>query len=203
MDCPLGNACGNALEVAEAIEVLKGGGPQDLIEVTFALGAEMLVLANLASTREAARAMMDAAIGSRRALLKFEEIIEAQGGDKRVVEEPMRLPQAPHRADFVAQREGVVQTVDPRKIGYGVIALGGGRRNMEDKVDPSVGFVIVAKPSDHVSKGQALATIHARSKEDLLVGRTVLEEAIVIGDSAPVPLPLVSHRVTARGVETL
>jgi pyrimidine-nucleoside phosphorylase len=147
--------------------------------------------------------MMEAAIGSGRALRKFEEIIEAQGGDKRVVEEPMRLPQAPHRADFVAQREGVVQTVDPRKIGYGVIALGGGRRNMEDKVDPSVGFVIVAKPSDHVSKGQALATIHARSKEDLLVGRTVLEEAIVIGDSAPVPLPLVSHRVTARGVETL
>jgi len=203
MDCPLGNACGNALEVAEAIEVLKGAGPQDLIEVTFALGAEMLVLATLASTREAARAMMDAAIGSGRALLKFEEIIEAQGGDKRVVADPMRLPQAPHRADFVAAREGVVQTVDPRKIGYGVIALGGGRRNMEDKVDPSVGFVISAKPSDHVLKGQPLATIQARSREDLLVGRTVLEEAIVIGDSAPATLPLVSHRITARGVETL
>jgi pyrimidine-nucleoside phosphorylase len=203
MDCPLGNACGNALEVAEAIEVLKGAGPQDLIEVTFALGAEMLVLATLATTREAARAMMDAAIGSGRALLKFEEIIEAQGGDKRVVADPMRLPQAPHRADFVAGREGVVQSVDPRTIGYGVIALGGGRRNMEEKVDPSVGFVIAAKPSDHVLKGQPLATIHARSREDLIVGRTALEEAIVIGDSAPATLPLVSHRITARGVETL
>lgn len=203
MDCPLGNACGNALEVAEAIEVLKGAGPEDLIEVTFALGAEMLVLATLAPTREAARAMMAAAIGSGRALLKFEEIIEAQGGDKRVLAEPMRLPQAPHRADFVATRDGVVQSVDPRKIGYGVIALGGGRRNMEDIVDPCVGFVIAAKPSDHVKKGQLLATIHARSPEDLEAGRTVLEEAIAIGDSAAAALPLVSHRITARGVEAL
>jgi thymidine phosphorylase len=203
MDSPLGNACGNALEVAEAIEVLKGAGPQDLIEVTFALGAEMLVLSTLAPTREAARAMMDGAIGSGQALRKFEEILEAQGGDRRVVSEPERLPQAPHRADFLAARAGVVQSVDPRTIGYGVIALGGGRRNMEDRVDPSVGFVISAKPSDRVMKGQSLGIIHARSKEDLAVGRRVLEEAIVIGESVPVSLPLVSHRITARGVETL
>jgi len=96
-----------------------------------------------------------------------------------------------------------VQTVDPRAIGYGVIALGGGRRNMEDRVDPSVGFVITAKPGNRVTKGQALATIHARSEEDLAVGRSILESAIVIGDSADPPLPLVSHRVTVRGVEQL
>jgi pyrimidine-nucleoside phosphorylase len=203
MDRPLGYACGNALEVAEAIEVLKGAGPQDLLEVTFALGAEMLVLATLASTLEGARAMMDAAIGSGKALRKFEEIISAQGGDASVVKDPLRLPQARHRAAFVAPRDGVVQSVDPRLIGYGVIALGGGRRNMEDKVDPSVGFVISAKPQDHVMKGQALATIYARSREDIERGRTVLEQAIVLGDSAPPALPLVSHRITARGVETL
>jgi thymidine phosphorylase len=97
----------------------------------------------------------------------------------------------------------VVQSVDPRAIGYGVIALGGGRRNMEDEVDPSVGFVITAKPGLHVTKGQSLATIHARSREDLEVGRSALERAIIVGDSAPPPLPLVSHRVTARGVERL
>jgi pyrimidine-nucleoside phosphorylase len=203
MDRPLGHACGNALEVAEAIAVLKGAGPPDLIEVTFALGAEMLVLATLASTREGARAMMDAAIGSGRALRKFEEIISAQGGDGRVLEDPVRLPQAPHRGEFTAQRKGVVKSVDPRTVGYGVIALGGGRRNMEDKVDPSVGLVITAKPQDHVLKGQVLATIHARSKKDLETARSVLEQAIVISDSAPQPLPLVSHRVTARGVEKL
>lgn len=203
MDRPLGHACGNALEVAEAIEVLKGAGPPDLIEVTFALGAEMLVLATLASTREGARAMMEAAIGSGRALRKFEEIITAQGGDVAVVKDPLRLPQARHRGEFTARREGVVQSVDPRAVGYGVIALGGGRRNMEEKVDPSVGFVITAKPEDHVLKGQVLATIHARNRKDLETARSVLEQAIVISDSAPPPLPLVSHRITVRGVESL
>jgi pyrimidine-nucleoside phosphorylase len=203
MDRPLGHACGNALEVAEAIEVLKGAGPQDLIEVTFALGAEMLVLGTLASTREGARAMMDAAIRSGKALRKFEEIITAQGGDARVVDDPLRLPQARHRAEFMAHRDGVVQSVDPRAVGYGVIALGGGRRNMEEKVDPSVGFVITAKPEDHVVKGQPIATIHAGSQKDLATGRSVLEQAIVIAESAGPPLPLVSHRITARGVELL
>jgi thymidine phosphorylase len=203
MDRPLGHACGNALEVAEAIDVLKGEGPPDLIEVTLALGAEMLILGTLASTREGARAMMDAAIRSGKALRKFEEIITAQGGDAGVVRDPLRLPQAPHRSDFTARRGGVVQSVDPRAVGYGVIALGGGRRNMEEKVDPSVGFVITAKPQDRVSKGQVLATVFARSKKDLESGRAVLEQAIAISDSAPPALPLVSHRITARGVEAL
>ena len=203
MDRPLGHACGNALEMAEAIAVLKGAGPPDLIEVTLALGAEMLILGAAATTRDGARVMMKDAISSGRALLKLEEIVGAQGGDKAIVRDPSRLPRAQHQESFAAKREGVVQSVDPRAIGYGVIALGGGRRNMDDKVDPSVGFVITAKPGLLVTKGQALATIHARSSEDLSVGRSTLEHAIVIGDSAPSSLPLVSHRVTVRGVESL
>ncbi len=203
MDRPLGHACGNALEVAEAIQVLKGAGPPDLIEITMALGAAMLVLGTVASTLEGAQAMMSDAINSGRALLKLEEIIAAQGGDTGVLRDPARLPCAPHDENFAAKRDGVVQVVDPRAVGYGVIALGGGRRNMEDEVDPSVGFVITTKPGNHVAKGQPLATIHARSEQDLAVGRKVLESAIVIGDSAASPLPLISHRVTARGVEQL
>ena len=203
MDRPLGHACGNALEMHEAIEVLKGAGPPDLIEVTLALGSEMLFLAALATSKEAARALMRDAISSGRALLKLEEIVTAQGGDKAVVRDPTRLPQARHKSSFDATHDGIVQSVDPRAIGYGVIALGGGRRNMEEKVDPSVGFVITAKPGHRVTKGQTLATIHARNRGDLDVGRSALEHAIVIGESAPLPLPLVSHRVTARGVEPL
>jgi pyrimidine-nucleoside phosphorylase len=203
MDRPLGHACGNALEVHEAIEVLKGAGPPDLIEVTLALGAEMLFLAAVATSREAARVLMRDAISSGRALLKLEEIVSAQGGDKAAVRDPLRLPQAAHKASFDAKREGVVQSVDPRAIGYGIIVLGGGRRHMEDVVDPSVGFVITAKPGHHVTKGQTLATIHARNRDDLDAGRAALEHAIVLGDSAPPPLPLVSHRVTPRGVEAL
>ncbi|HXN77100.1 MAG TPA: thymidine phosphorylase [Gemmatimonadaceae bacterium] len=203
MDRPLGHACGNALEVAEAIDVLKGGGPPDLIEVTFALGAAMLVLSTAAATLDAAHALMRDGINSGKALLKLEEIVAAQGGDPRIMREPTRLPQARHQEIFTAKREGIVRSVEPRAIGYGIIALGGGRRNMEAGVDPAVGFVITAKPGIHVLKGQTLATINAHSEADLAVGRSVLESAIVIGDSAEPPLPLVSHRVTARGVEQL
>jgi pyrimidine-nucleoside phosphorylase len=203
MDRPLGHACGNALEVVESIDVLNGGGPRDLLEVTLALGAEMLILARLAVTREAARGMLLAAISSGKALRKFEEIVTAQGGDRDIVSDPTRLPQARHHAEFEARWDGVVNTVEPRAVGYGVIALGGGRRNMEDRVDPSVGFVITAKPGDQVTKGQSLATIHARSREDLEVGRVALEQAIVISHSAPMSLPLISHRITPKGVEVL
>src|SRR6266550_2470831 len=203
MDRPLGQACGNALEVVEAIDVLKGGGTPDLIEVTMALGAAMLVLGAAATTLEGAHLLMRDAISSGRALLKFEEIVAAQDGDAGVVRDPTRLPRARHQENFVAKRAGVVGTVEPRAIGYGIIALGGGRRNMEERIDPSVGFVITAKPGIHVTKGQTLATIHARSEADLAVGRSVLETAIVIADSAAPALPLVSHRVTARGVERL
>jgi pyrimidine-nucleoside phosphorylase len=203
MDRPLGEACGNALEVVEAIDVFRGAGPTDLVEVTAALGVEMLILASVATTPEGAREMMRDAIASGRALAKLEEIIDAQGGDARVVSDPSRLPRAPHQADYKAKTAGVVQYVDPRAIGYGVIALGGGRRNMEDTVDPSVGFVVSAKPGTRAEKGQRLATIHARKKEGLELGRSILDEAIVIGDFEVPALPLVSHRVTARGVEEL
>jgi pyrimidine-nucleoside phosphorylase len=203
MDRPLGEACGNALEVAEAIDVLKGGGPPDLIEVTMALGAEMLVLAGTATTREAARAIMRDAIISGRALEKFEEVIAAQGGEARVVRDPSRLPQSALQKQFGAPRAGIVQTVDPRAIGHGVISLGGGRTRMEDTVDPSVGFVISAKPGARVEKGQRLADVHAQDEKGITAGIAILESAIAIGDSAPASLPLISHRVTVKGVEEL
>jgi pyrimidine-nucleoside phosphorylase len=204
MDRPLGEACGNALEVLEAIDVLNGSGPPDLIEVTMALGAEMLVLAAVASTRDAAREMMHDAIASGRALTKFEEVIDAQGGDPRVARDPSRLPRAALQKQFAAPRAGIVQMVDPRAIGHGVIALGGGRKNMEDTVDASVGFVISAKPGARVAKGQTLGVVYARDEKGIAVGIAVLETAITIGDdSAPLALPLVSHRVTAKGVEEL
>ena len=203
MDRPLGHACGNALEVAESIEVLNGAGPPDLSEVTLSLGTEMLVLAGVAKSSKDAYAMMIDAMTTGRALQKFREIVRAQGGDESVIDKPGRLPQARHKAYFLAPISGIIQRVEPREIGYGVIALGGGRRNMEDTVDPSVGFVITAKPGIRVTRGDALATIHARTEEDLKLGESVLEKAIVIGEAITHPLPLASHRVTVRGVETL
>ncbi len=203
MDRPLGWACGNALEVVECVQVLKGGGPPDLLEVTLALGAEMLQLGAVCSSADAARQMMRDAIASGSALRKLEEIIAAQGGDKRILADTSRLPVAAHRSTVSATRDGIVQTVEPRAVGYGVIALGGGRRNMEDRIDPSVGYVLTAKPGDKVTKGQPLATIHARTQTDLKIGADALAKAITIGDAPAHPLPLVSHRVTAGGVELL
>jgi pyrimidine-nucleoside phosphorylase len=200
MDRPLGRACGNALEVEEAIHTLRGEGPPDVLGVTYALGAEMLVLGGAAPTLDAARRAMEVAISSGKAARKFEEIIGAQGGNPSVVDDPSVLPQAGACELFLAPRAGVVARVEPRAVGRGVTALGGGRTRMEDSVDPSVGFVITAKPGDVVQNGEPLATVFARDRTGIETGLATLREAISIAEEADPPLPLISHRVTSNGV---
>jgi pyrimidine-nucleoside phosphorylase len=201
MDRPLGRAVGNALEVEEAIHTLKGEGPADLLEVTYALGAEMLVLGGVAASHDAARRSMERAISSGAAAERFAEIIEAQGGNPGVVEDPAVLPQADACELFVAPRRGLVARIEPRAIGRGLTALGGGRTKVDDRVEPSVGFVITARVGDWVEAGEPLATIFARDASGVEAGRAALRGAITIGDEAELPLPLVSHRVTATGVQ--
>lgn len=201
MDRPLGRACGNALEVEESIAALRGEGPADLMDVTYALGAEMLVLGGVAATRNEARRRMEVAISSGRAARKFQAIIEAQGGNPAVVDDPGLLPQAAEVELFVAARDGVVAQVEPRAIGRGITAMGGGRTKVEDTVDPAVGFVITARPGDVVRVGEPLATIFARDAAGVEAGRAALRASIRLADDADPPLPLISHRVTAAGVE--
>ena len=203
MDRPLGRACGNALEVEEAIAALKGEGPDDLIEVTTVLSVEMLVMAGVAPDRAAARAAVVDAIGSGKAADQFRRIIERQGGNPDVLDDPALLPQAAECELFTAQRAGFVQRVEPRAIGRGVIELGGGRTTMEDPIDPAVGFVITVKPGDWVEAGEPLASVYARDRAGIERGRGVLRKSITIGDEAEPPLPLVSHRVTKAGIEEL
>lgn len=201
MDRPLGRACGNAIEVEESIAALRGEGPADLMTVTYALGAEMLVLGGAAKDRNEARRRMEVAISSGRAARKFQEIIEAQGGNPAVVDDPGLLPQAAECELYLAPRGGVVAQVEPRAIGRGITALGGGRTRVEDTVDPTVGFVITARPGDVVRAGEPLATIFARDAAGVASGRATLLEAIRLADDADPPLPLISHRVTEAGVE--
>ncbi len=200
MDRPLGRAVGNALEVEEAIHTLKGEGPADLLEVTYALGAEMLVLGGTVRTHNAARRAMERAISSGAAAERFAAIIEAQGGNPGVVEDPAALPQAEACELFAAPRRGFVARIEPRAIGRGLTALGGGRTKVDDIVEPSVGFVITARVGDWVEAGEPLATIFAHDTSGIEVGRSALRGAITIGDEAELPLPLVSHRITVAGV---
>lgn len=203
MDSPLGVACGNANEVEESIDALKGGGPADLRELTLRLGAEMLVLGGATSDLSDARERLERAVASGAALAKFRAIIEAQGGDPRVCDTPATvLPQPALRVPYLADRDGVVQRVEPRIVGRGITAMGGGRLTMEDVVDPSVGFHITARPGDRVARGDVLALIDARDDDCAEIGRGVLARAIVLGESTVTARPLVSHRVTAERVES-
>src|SRR5215211_2320441 len=199
MDRPLGRACGNALEVEESILALRGEGPPDLMSVTYALGAEMLVLAGTAADVDAARRSMEKSIGTGRAAECFQRIIEAQGGNPGVVDDPAVLPQAAECELFAAPRRGFVARIEPKTIGRGIIELGGGRTRVENVADPSVGFVITARPGDWVEAGEPLATIFARDRAGIWSGRQTLRTAIVIADEAEPPLPLISHRATIAG----
>jgi pyrimidine-nucleoside phosphorylase len=202
MDRPLGYACGNALEVEESIAGLCGEGPADLMEVTLALGAEMLLAAGVATDRADALRRLDEAIASGRAIETFRLLVEAQGGNPAIVDDPAALPQAPVSAVYLAPHEGVVVRVEPRRIGRAITALGGGRQRIDDRVDPAVGVVITAKPGARVRAGEPLATVHARDETGAAGALAALAHAIVIGEAASAA-PLVSHRVTAAGVEAI
>jgi pyrimidine-nucleoside phosphorylase len=203
MDRPLGRACGNALEVEESILALRGEGPPDLMSVTYALGAEMLVLAGTVADHDSARRKMEQAIGTGRAAEHFQKIIEAQGGNPAVVDDPALLPQAAEVELYAAPRRGFISRVEPRAVGRGITALGGGRTTMEDRLDLSVGFMITARPGDWVEQGEPLASIFAGDRAGVESGRAALRNAITIADEADPPLPLVSHRNSAAGVEQL
>jgi pyrimidine-nucleoside phosphorylase len=202
MDRPLGRACGNALEVEESIHGLAGEGPDDLMEVTYALGVEMLLVGEVDTDRVAARGRLEKSIRSGRALETFARIIEAQGGDPAVVEDPGLLPQASAVDVFAAPDGGLVERVEPRTLGEAIVSMGGGRRVVTDSVDPSVGFVITVKPGDRVQRDQPIASVFARDADGIALGMDALRRAIVLGEQ-PAPLPLISHRITRDGVEAL
>ncbi|HTC23350.1 MAG TPA: thymidine phosphorylase, partial [Gemmatimonadales bacterium] len=202
MDRPLGRACGNTLEVEEALQGLAGEGPDDLMEVTYALGVEMLLLAGVEFDRGAARRRLESSVSSGQALEMFGRVIEAQGGDPTVIEDPGILPQAKAVEVFRAPASGTVAAVDPRVLGRAIVELGGGRRALTDTIDPTVGFVITVKPGDKIKAGQPLASVFARDAAGITMGLEALRQAITT-EGDPSPLPLVSHRVTSAGVTAL
>lgn len=187
MSQPLGRAVGNANEVAESIEALKGGGPADLMEVTFALTARMLTLAKLAKHDKEAREQMDRAIQSGAALEKFRLMIEAQGGDPRVIDDPRRLPSAPHKAVIKAPHSGYLASFDTRKIGVAASILGAGRAVANDMIDPAVGISIEAKIGEKIGSGQPLFNIYYRETKAYDSASTILMGSFTLEAMAPKP----------------
>lgn len=186
MSQPLGEAIGNSLEVVEAIETLQGRGPADLLEMCYALGSQMVVLAKGAADLEEAREKLQAALESGAALAKFKEMIRNQGGDDSVVDHPESLLTAKYELDLPALQEGVVTKIVANEVGVAAMLLGAGRKTKEDRIDYAVGLKLHKKVGDPVAEGESLLTIYANS-EDVAEVKELLYANIEIGASGEEP----------------
>ncbi|MGD2051341.1 MAG: thymidine phosphorylase [Acidimicrobiia bacterium] len=195
MDQPLGRAVGNANEMAESLDVLAGEGPADVVELTLRLGTEMLLLAGDAADQDDARRRLVEARDSGRAMEKLGDVIAAQGGDPRVIEDRSLLPHAPHHHEVTASRAGTVAACNAHDIGVAAVRLGAGRSRKEDDVDPSVGIDVLAKRGDRVTAGTPLARIAYRDPDRLDAALPLLERAWRLTDEVPDPVPLVLGRI--------
>lgn len=186
MNQPLGRKVGNALEIEECVECLKGGGPEDLMAVTYRLGAEMLVMGERAQDLNAGERILRQIVSSGQGLEKFREMVSAQGGDFKVADEPRKiLSQAKYSLELRSISSGYVHSMDAREIGMAGVGLGCGRLRMEDSIDPAVGFVFNCRIGDQVAEGDPLATVLANDRG---LGETAvrrLGRAISIGREKP------------------
>jgi pyrimidine-nucleoside phosphorylase len=189
---PLGRMMGNAVEVAESLDVLEGGGPADVRELTLELAAEVLVTAGLATDRAAALAAAAACLDDGRALERFERMVAAQGGDLGA-----KRPVAA-ATEIAAERGGIVTAIDAEALGWAVIDLGGGRRSLGAAIDHAVGLEMLVRVGEEVERGEPLVRVLARDADgiDGVIAR--VRDAVVIGDERPVTVPLVAERIAAE-----
>jgi pyrimidine-nucleoside phosphorylase len=192
MSQPLGNAIGNSLEVIEAIDTLKGKGPEDLTELCLVLGSQMLVVGEKAETLEEGREMLEQVIKDGSALELFGTLIEAQGGNRAIIHDTALLPTAKYKIEVQAARSGYITEMGANDIGVAAMLLGAGRADKEDVIDLSVGIVLKKKIGDPVKKGDVLAVIHANT-EEVQQSATLLQEHIIIGDEAVLPPQLIGE----------
>lgn len=186
MNQPLGDAIGNSLEIVEAINTLKGHGPADLLEMTYALGSQMVVLAGKAATLAAARTMLEEAIASGKAFEKFKEMVKNQGGDVSYIEHPEKLLTAKYTFELPAKETGIIHEIVADEVGIAAMLLGAGRRTKEDPIDYSVGLVLHKKVGDPVQAGESLLTIYANT-ENITEVKEKLYRNIKIGSEGIEP----------------
>jgi pyrimidine-nucleoside phosphorylase len=195
MSAPLGRTIGNALETREAIDVLHGEGPDDLVTCTLELGVEMLLAGGVESDAGAARARLEAAIASGEGARVLERMIEAQGGDPAVVEDPSRMAQAPHTVEIVADAEGVVTAIDALEVGLTGVAMGAGRTRADQAVDHAVGIELSAVRGERVEPGEPLAVLHVRDPEAADGWAVRIRQAFTIAPEGESPPPIVIERI--------
>jgi pyrimidine-nucleoside phosphorylase len=197
MDQPLGRAVGNAVEVEESIACLRAEGPPDLEALVVELGAEMLVLGGVAKNPEGARSRIREAIRRREGLAKFRAVLEAQGGDSGVVDDPGRLPKAQRSTPFPSPGEGFVAGIDGAEIGLAAMSLGAGRARAEDRIDPAAGLLVHAKLGDRVRRGEPLVTFRHASSTPLDEARERVARAYRFASEPPGRRALVLERIVA------
>lgn len=195
MDQPLGTEVGNANEIIESIAILNGDGPADTTELTLRLGEEMLILGGVATDRDEARSRLESVIASGAALDVFARVIEAQGGDPRVLDDQSLLPAADRVHTVAADRAGFIERCDALSVGRAAVRLGAGRQAKEDDVDPGVGITIQAKVGDEVTIGDTLATVSYNTDAQLAACLSVLETAWTVSDEPQQPRPLILGEV--------
>jgi len=186
MDAPIGTMVGNAVEIVETIDVLKGGGPADTRELVVELGAEMLSAAGISNGPDDARTRIAASLADGSALDVFTQMVAAQGGDPRVVDDPWGvMTTAPHRVEVLSPRSGVISEIDATGIGIGALELGGGRRQKTDVLDHSVGVQMLHTVGDRVAEGEVLAIMHTADRGVEGAKQRILDAFVVTDESAP------------------
>lgn len=200
MDQPLGNMVGNALEVVEVVDVLRGEGPSDLRELCVELAAWMLMLGGAATDLEAAKRKSADFISSGQAFDRFRQMVELQGGDPHVIDDPKRLPQAKRTSQIHSDKSGYLSAIQCEQVGTACVILGGGREKKEDSVDPSVGIVLHKKVGDQVAAGESIATIYYNSETRAQRARQLVEASCRISEEIPAKRPLV-HKVIRHSLE--
>lgn len=201
MDQPLGNKIGNALEVVEVVEVLRGGGPEDLRELCLELAGWMLHFGDVSKTVAEGKEQSAKLISSGKALEKLLEMVGLQGGDARVIDDAKKLPQAQHTLQVSSAKAGYVASMQCEQIGTACVILGGGRERKEDSVDPAVGIVLHKKVGDRVAAGEPLATIHYNAESNATRARQLIEASCEITNAPPLTKRPLIHRVIGKSAE--
>jgi thymidine phosphorylase len=201
MDQPLGKMIGNALEVVEVIEILQGKGPEDLRELCLHLAGWMLQLGGASRTVAEGKQISADLISSGRALEKFRQLIELQGGDPSVIDDPKKLPEAAHTLKITSPKAGHVNSMQCEQIGIAGVVLGGGRERKEDSIDPAVGIKLHKKVGDRVEKDEQLATIHYNAQARAERARELIAQSYEITDTPPTKKRALIHQVIGKAAE--